>query len=114
MLKACYNKANTTAQEVFPMIRHICMFKLQEENKEANIARFVENAKTITCIPTVKNYEVRVNSEKANPANYEVALIFDFESWEDLETYRVHPDHVAFGAFVRTIHESRACIDYEF
>jgi len=95
------------------MIRHIVMFKLQEENLEANIARFVENAKTITCIPTVKKYEVRVNSKDANPANNEVALIFDFESWEDLEFYRVHPDHVAFGQFMRTIRESRACIDYE-
>lgn len=95
------------------MIRHIVMFKLKEENREENIARFVENAKTITCISTVKNYEVRVNSKNANPSNEEVALIFDFESWEDLEFYRVHPAHVAFGQFMRTIRESRACIDYE-
>ena len=90
------------------------MFKLKEENKQENIARFVENSKTITCIPTLKKYEVQVNSDKANPANYEVALIFDFETWEDLETYRVHPDHVAFGKFMATIRESRACIDFEF
>ena len=95
------------------MIRHIVMFKLKEENREENIARFVENSKTITCSPTVKKFEVRVNSKSANPANEEVALIFDFETWEDLETYRVHPDHVAFGQFMRTIRESRACIDYE-
>lgn len=95
------------------MIRHIVMFKLKEENLEENIARFVENAKTITCIPTVRNYEVRVNSKSANPANNEVALIFDYDSWEDLETYRVHPAHVAFGKFMATIRDTRACIDYE-
>lgn len=94
------------------MIRHICMFKLKEENKEQNIALILEKSKTITCIPTLKHAEVRVNSPEAPQDNYEIALIFDFETWEDLETYRVHPDHVAFGQFMGTVRESRACVDY--
>jgi hypothetical protein len=43
-----------------------------------------------------------------------VALIFDFNSPEDLQNYQDHPTHKAFGAFIGQIRENRACIDYEF
>lgn len=67
------------------MIRHICMFTLKEENKE-----------------------------KTPDSNYDVALIFDFDSVETLNQYQKSPQHIAFGEFVSSVRVDRACIDYEF
>lgn len=96
------------------MIRHICMFKLQEENKEANLKELLNRVQSLNAIEQVKHYEVRCNGENLPTDNYEVALIFDFDNKEDLEIYQKHPAHLAFGAFIKGIRESRACIDYYF
>ncbi len=97
------------------MIRHICMFKLKEENKAANIAKALELAdQLLKPIPQVKGYQVVVNSEKAPEANYELSLIFDYDSIEALDEYKVHPNHIEFGNFIKSVRESRACLDYEF
>ena len=96
------------------MIRHICMFKLQEENKAANLKELLERVQVLQTIEQVKHFEVQCNGEDLPDDNYEVALIFDFTDKEGLETYRVHPLHRAFGDFVKKIRESRACIDYYF
>ena len=96
------------------MIRHICMFKLLEENKQANLEQLLQRVQSLRTIPQVKHFEVQCNGEGLPESNYEVALIFDFETIEDLNTYQDHPDHRAFGAFIKEIRESRACIDYYF
>lgn len=45
------------------MIRHICMFKYKQENKEANIKKTLELAEELLKpIPQIKHYEVVVNS----------------------------------------------------
>jgi hypothetical protein len=90
------------------------MFKLQEENKAANLKELLEKVQVLQTIEQVKHFEVRCNGEDLPQDNYEVALIFDFVDQNDLEAYRVHPLHRAFGDFVKKIRESRACIDYYF
>ncbi len=95
------------------MIRHICMFKLKEENKEENIAEFFERIQILKDIPEVKRFEVVRNCEGAPESNYDVSLIFDFDSLANLEEYQKNELHVSFGRFVATVREERACIDYE-
>lgn len=96
------------------MIRHICMFKLKEENKEANIAEFCKRAESLKTLPQLRRFEVVTNSKETPDSNYEVSLIFDFDNVDDLNEYQNDPVHKEFGAFVGTIREARACIDYEF
>lgn len=96
------------------MIRHICAFKLKEENREANIAEFLKRAESLREIPEIRAFEAVKNAEGLPESNYEVSLIFDFDSKEDLFSYQANPIHIEFGKFVGTIRESRACIDYEF
>lgn len=96
------------------MIRHICMFSLKSENKEANITEFLTRGQELTALPMVRSGEL-VRCAKGVPnANYDVALIFDFDSVEALNEYQVSPTHVEFGKFIGAIRENRACIDYEF
>ena len=94
------------------MIRHICMFTLMED-KAANAAEFCQRAEALREIDGLRHFEVVCNDPRTPDSNYDVALIFDFDTVETLNFYQQHPIHKAFGAFVGTIRESRACIDYE-
>jgi hypothetical protein len=90
------------------------MFKLLEENKEENLKELLTRVQVLKTIEQVKHFEVRCNGEDLPCDNYEVALIFDFENKEELKIYQEHPDHRAFGAFVKQIRQARACIDYYY
>ena len=97
------------------MIRHICMFKFQEENKEENIARALVLAdKLLKPIDLICGYSVVTNAKGASDSNYELSLIFDYNSMADLEKYQKHPNHIEFGNFIKSVRKDRACIDYEF
>ena len=96
------------------MIRHICMFKLKEEGKEAALKEALERVQTLKEIPVLQRFEVVTNSKEAPESNYEISLIFDFNSIEDLNSYQKDPRHVAFGDFIKSVRTDRACIDYEF
>lgn len=95
------------------MIRHICMFKLKEENKEANLREALERLETLRDLPQIKSFQVVTNFKEAPESNYDLLLIFDFLSMEDLDEYQKHPKHLKFGEFISQVREARACLDYE-
>lgn len=95
------------------MIRHICMFTLKEENKEENILAFFEKAEKLRELKMIKKFQIVRNAEKTPASNYDVALIFDFDTVEALDEYQKSPQHVAFGQFVSSVRVERACIDHE-
>lgn len=97
------------------MIRHICMFKLKEENKKENIEKALKlSDELLRPIDLLRGFDVVVNSPEAPESNYELSLIFDFDSMEDLNAYQAHENHVKFGDFIKSVRTDRACIDYEF
>ena len=96
------------------MIRHICMFTLKEENKESNINEFLKRAETLKQLEMIKGFTVVKNVENTPASNYDVALIFDFNSVEALNEYQTAPIHLEFAKFVGSVKVDRACIDYEF
>ncbi len=50
-----------------------------------------------------------VNAEE----QYEVALCAEMDTLEDVNTYAVHPAHVAVAQIIIPYVKSRACTDYE-
>ena len=90
------------------------MFTLKPENKEQTIAEFFDRAEALRKINTIKSFQVVKNAEKTPDSNYDVALIFDFDTVEALDFYQKSPQHVEFGEFVYTVRVNRACIDYKF
>lgn len=100
------------------MIRHVVMFKFLPE-AEGRTAK--ENAERTAAmlrdlqgkVPTLKASEVHLNAEYADPTNCDLVLISDFDSFEDLQEYIVHPLHKAVGQFMRPLRESRSCVDFE-
>ncbi len=101
------------------MVKHIVMFKFLPEAMGRTKKENVEIAKNMLenlqgKIPTLVSSSVQTNSEAANPDNYDLVLISDYNSWEDLNEYIVHPLHKAVGEFMKDVRESRACVDYEY
>jgi hypothetical protein len=64
-------------------------------------------------IEWIRASTVACNAKGAPEGNWDLVLITDFDSLEDLERYREHPDHVAVGTFMRPVRRSRACVDFE-
>lgn len=95
------------------MIRHICMFTLKEDNKARNITEFFKRAEKLRKLEMIKQFNVVRNAEKTPDSNYDVALIFDFDTAETLDEYQKSQLHKEFGEFVYSIRVDRACIDYE-
>ena len=94
------------------MIKHIVMWKFKE-NEEENMKLFLEGLNKLKgIIPEIKNMETGIN---INPKNdYDAILISEFETMEDLEKYKNHPEHVKVSALCKEIRLDRQEIDYEF
>lgn len=97
------------------MIKHIVMFRFQNiENKENTLKMLksmIEDLKNK--IPEVQHIEAGINFSEREVA-YDIALISDFKSKEDLEIYRVHPDHVALVDFLKQYNYEVAVADYNY
>jgi len=100
------------------MIRHVCMFEFLPEaggrTREENVAITKAMLETLPeKISWIRSTTVAVNSKDAPDGNWDLILISDFDSFEDLQRYSVHPDHVAVGTFMKPVRKSRSCVDFE-
>ena len=100
------------------MIKHIVMFKFKEEaNGKTKAENLIEaRAKMMKLkdeIPEILEMQVYIGEGSAPDTNYDYALVSEFESMETLNSYQVHPAHVAFGKYIGELRELRACMDYE-
>lgn len=91
------------------MIRHIVMWKFRE-GTEAQQEEFLSRlAGLYGVIPQIKASTV---SRNVGPeGNCDAVLISDFDSMEDVFTYRDDPRHVAVSALCKDIRTSRVAID---
>ncbi len=100
------------------MIRHVCMFEFADEAGGRTRAENVAITKAmLEALPAkidwIRASTVSTNAEGAPSGNWDLILITDFDSLEDLERYRVHPAHVAVGDFMKPVRRARACVDFE-
>ena len=76
------------------MIRHTVAFKLKHAAGSESESSFLEAARVLTSIPTVRNFEWL---RQVSPKNqFEFGFSMEFASRQDYEAYNVHPDHVHF------------------
>lgn len=99
------------------MINHIVLFKLKDYPKEDK-AKVIEELRTLLealkeKIDEVKYLEVGTNYE-LEAKSYDIALISHFESFEDLDVYRVHPEHLKVVERIKETTSERAAVDYRF
>lgn len=95
------------------MIKHIVFFKLEDNsqaNKEAVKVRIMGMKGKIDLL---KHIEVGVNFSPEERA-FDLALVSDFETKEDLNAYAIHPLHVEVVSFLKSIHTVTKVVDYVY
>ena len=92
------------------MIRHIVMWKFRE-GTEAQRDEFLTKLRALYgVIPQLRSCEVAKN---IGAGNYDAVLVSEFDSMEDLASYKADPRHVAVSALCKSIRIDRVAVDYE-
>ncbi len=100
------------------MIKHVVFFRLKDnaENRTK-----IENALIMkrqldalkNYIPFLKHSETGINIPNAPKTDFDVCLQCEFDSWEELNEYANHPEHLKVIEFITKIKEARSAVDYE-
>lgn len=97
------------------MIKHTVMFKLNGSDEQRR--KIAEDFKAALLslpekIKCLRSMEVGIN---INPSeDWDLVLIAEVLTMNDVEVYSKHPAHVAAASIVAPHKEARACVDYEF
>ncbi len=87
-------------------------FRGEGETKQANILRFKDKLDTLkNKIDLIGYLETGINFS-TSPAAFDLVLVTEFASEEDLENYKIHPDHQAILPDVKKLTESVHVVDY--
>jgi tRNA G37 N-methylase Trm5 len=95
------------------MVKHIVFLKLEDNSSEHK--KFVQE-KIMSMkgkIEVLKYIEVGINFSEEERA-YDLALISDFESKEDLQSYAVNPLHVEVIKYLKSTNTITKVVDYEY
>lgn len=99
------------------MIRHLVMWRLKDQAKPIDGLR---NATLIEQslesmrggIPGLLKLEIGINRNSSADAA-DLLLFSEFESWEALRGYEVHPLHEEFRKLIGPLRTERRVVDYE-
>ena len=100
------------------MINHVVLFKLKKydsESEKQDIIGVIEDALLglKSKITELKHVEVGVNYE-LSAKSYDICLITHFETIEQLDAYRIHPEHIEVAELIGQHAVERAAVDFEF
>jgi hypothetical protein len=100
------------------MINHTVLFKMKEFDsssaKREAIERFTAALLNLKNeIPELKHIEVNPHHTLDAPS-FDICLVTHFDNMADLDTYRVHPEHVKVLEMVKELTTERAAVDYHF
>jgi len=96
-------------------MKHVVLFSLKEDIVPAEKRRIMEEFKAgiealPKVIPSIRAIEVGYNE---NPdEKFDLALVGEFDSLEDIQAYAVNPAHVAVAGKLKPYVKSRACSDF--
>jgi len=98
------------------MIRHIVSWKLSAPDDAGKSAAFAEIAEALGALPALipEIQTLRVAHNQAYfDTNWDVVLIADYNTFDDLQAYQVHPEHVKAAGIVRSHTSAKAAVDFE-
>jgi len=98
------------------LIKHIVMFKFKEfslgRNKQENIDLVRELLQSLPSkIKKIRSFELGINIIPGSNA-YDLVLLSEFNSFEELAGYQKHPEHLKVAEVVGQVCESRIVVDY--
>ena len=98
------------------MYKHIVMWKLEEsamgKSREENALMIKsELEKLPSLIPQISSYEVGINVSNISRA-CDIALSSEFETEDDFEAYRSHPEHAKVVEKIQSVSSQAYVVDY--
>jgi hypothetical protein len=98
------------------MIRHIVLFTLASDDQQqraADAAALKQRLEGLVGqIPGLQSLTVKTDLGEVD-GHFDIALVSDHDDNEALRGYQAHPAHVEAGAFVKTVVDKRAVVDFE-
>ncbi len=95
------------------MIRHIVFFKLHD-NSEENKKQTKDVILSLRDkIDVIKFYQVGINFSKEERA-YDLTLVSDFGSKDNLKIYANHPEHLKVIALLKSKNTITKVVDFEY
>ncbi len=95
------------------MIRHVVFFKLNDNSKEnkQRVRNIIEALKEK--IGVIRFYQVGINFSNEERA-YDLALISDFDTKDNLDIYAKHPDHLKVIEQLKQEGVKTKVVDFEY
>ncbi len=100
------------------MLKHIVMWQFKDEAegkmKMENCLHVKKMLEALPAtIPFIRKLEVGINEYTSSMA-FDMVLVTEFDSKEDLDLYSVHPEHVKVSEYVGKVRSARNVVDYRF
>jgi hypothetical protein len=97
------------------MIKHIIMFRFHDSKwKEENLTKVAQLIKELgEKIPSIYHIEAGINNSLRDVA-YDIVLVSDFKTKEDLDAYSIHNEHIELIEFLKSTSYDRALVDYTY
>ena len=98
------------------MVKHVILWQLKDEysaEQKAEIKAGIKaNLESLQGkIPGL--LEIKVNIEPLASSNVDLMLDSSFETEADLAAYQTNPLHVEAASYVRSVVETRLCLDFQ-
>ncbi len=92
------------------MVTHIVLWKLHQ--REDLSAVHAQLASLADRVPGIKRIVVGIPNTPDGPMA-DISLYTEFATWDDLQAYKVHPEHQKVVEFLKTRVAERHVSDYE-
>ena len=56
---------------------------------------------------------VGINIPNAKNTDHDICLTCTFRTWEDLDAYATHPEHIKVAQYIGKCKSARSAVDYE-
>lgn len=94
------------------MIRHVVLFKLKAGVTPDELDRWLEMSRRAHArIGSVRAFSIGADLMHL-PRSYDVAVVADFDSLDDVRTYAEHPEHLPVIELSRELSEHIASVDF--
>lgn len=99
------------------MFRHVLLWKVKDgvegRSRDEAVALLCDTVLSIKDkIPQIKSIEAGANRAQVGYA-CDMAVVIDFESWDDLVAFTEHPAHKDLAASVAPYQDAHFVVDYE-
>lgn len=96
------------------MLKHIVMWKFKDaegKTKKENIQIVKNGLQSLPPkIPHIKNLTFLENKIECD-RNFDALLVVETENEQELERYKIHPEHQKVAEYVKKVTENRGAVD---